>query len=349
MKRDAANAVGIVLLGIFVASLIFFTSRKVPDGKSNSRSSRTFIETEAGFRSVFSKDVDGSIYWNGGGVEHRITDIALENFEPLQDPYDRDTIDAFKTIDGAYVIGKFDGKNNTQIFHAPYYPELGFVHDSSGNLYWISDVHRLGTDDAARAHRLSTVDPSNFEVLYSDWYGSYFKTKDGVYVVSESYEPILFGFGFRTYDVVIKHIPDIEVTSLELIKDHYFKDAHQVFLGFKPIEGADPQTFEVLDYCAHSEQSSAYYSRDISHVYCGEQVLRGMDPNTFIILGCRGTEMGSACYGTDRKNAVAFGTKILASADPVTFTMANGMCAQDKNNFYAWGEVVSPDRCQQNE
>lgn len=135
------------------------------------------------------------------------------------------------------------------------------------------------------------------------------------------------------------------------------RDRHGVYSivdGFQKIEGADPQSFEVL---------SANYSRDHRAVYClicdlvtvKPQEIAGADPESFQVLADGHGKDKHAIYSEKEKvkdldyasfqamnvmyardkNAVYYSENILEGADPQTFdVIKDSPYAQDKSGRY---------------
>lgn len=99
---------------------------------------------------------------------------------------------------------------------------------------------------------------------------------------------------------------------------NFGKDASKVFREYHKIEGADSNTFQILN--------STVYSKDKTSVFYDYRKIEDIDPETFEILGM--------AYGKDRNNVYYLEYK-LVDADPKTFEINKifGL-AKDKDNYY---------------
>ena len=100
------------------------------------------------------------------------------------------------------------------------------------------------------------------------------------------------------------------------------KDKNNVYYQGTKIQGADPNTFDVLE--------NGYF-KDKNSVYFYGNKIKGVDPNTFEIL--------EYDYFKD-KNNVYYKREQIKGADPNTFeTDKNNGEAKDKNHKYRFGKV----------
>ena len=100
------------------------------------------------------------------------------------------------------------------------------------------------------------------------------------------------------------------------------KDKNNVYYQGTKIQGADPNTFDVLE--------NGYF-KDKNNVYFYEDKIKGADTKTFESL-----KYG---YSKDKKNVYYQGKK-MQGADPKTFETNEGYEeAEDKNHKYLRGEV----------
>ena len=102
-------------------------------------------------------------------------------------------------------------------------------------------------------------------------------------------------------------------------------DKKNVYYDGRRIEGADVNTFEVIEPCVFG------YSKDKVSVYYEDKKIPGSDPKTFEILGENG-------YSKDKNNAY-FGNFIINGADIKSFKALKGTRAEDKTNYYESGKI----------
>jgi hypothetical protein len=155
---------------------------------------------------------------------------------------------------------------------------------------------------------------------------------------------------------------DIDSETFEILdgKGEYSKDKKNVYYRAKVLEGADPETFELLEY-GTEDYSSAYYTKDKDHVFCSKEIFKDAsgeysdftkvaDVTTFQLL--------NEWYAKD-KNHVYNSGEIIDGADPITFEVVQtGECysenggeivcpraydAFDKNNKYKYGKMLSAE------
>ncbi len=117
-------------------------------------------------------------------------------------------------------------------------------------------------------------------------------------------------------------IEDVDVDSFKSVNSHkYFKDKYNVYFQngeFVTIEGADPNSFEVLDWP---------YSKDKNYVFSGNEIVEGADSETF-------EHMWNTRYAKDKINAYYFWGEIIEGADANSFEGLDYYYAKDKNNAY---------------
>jgi len=144
-----------------------------------------------------------------------------------------------------------------------------------------------------RCEKISSADSASFVFVES----FYFKDKNNIYFVASDRASIIEGadpFSFSTY----KSNAD------------YSRDKNFVYLDNKKINGADPNTFTILEPSVH------FYSKDNKRVFYYENTVNGADPDTFIVVdlpgGCQ--PRSSVCwentYGRDKNYVYRNGEKI---------------------------------------
>jgi len=113
------------------------------------------------------------------------------------------------------------------------------------------------------------------------------------------------------------------------ICDSFIKDTKKVFCNSYELEGASPDTFELI-----SKRDRNNLSRDNSYVFYGNIKIENADLDTFKVL--------SDNYEKD-KEGVYFKEWEIKGADPTTFRVVSdkNALAKDKNNFFIGTEKVN--------
>ena len=99
------------------------------------------------------------------------------------------------------------------------------------------------------------ADPDTFQVLEH----AFSKDKNHVYYETEKIEE------------------NINTSAVKVLNKFYFKDNKNVYLMYGKVEGADPDTFELLT-------DNMGYSKDKNNVYYTFSVVEGADVKTFEII-----------------------------------------------------------------
>ncbi|MBD3329980.1 hypothetical protein GF354_00445 [Candidatus Peregrinibacteria bacterium] len=150
---------------------------------------------------------------------------------------------------------------------------------------------------------------------YQDLGMDYFKYRGDVY--------------FAKYDRERLHLADFD--SFERFHLHYSKDKDRVYLGEKVVDGADPDTFDILYY---NELEDRAFATDINNVYYGTILLEGIDVDTFeIINGSYIKDFNGVYYLFISDDVIV---KKVDGADPETFELLHQKYrfGKDKNNVY---------------
>lgn len=161
--------------------------------------------------------------------------------------------------------------------------------------------------------KLDNIDPNSFELINK----FYSKDKNRVYRLNE-YEPWITG---------VSILEDSDPATFKLLQEDgfiYGKDKNNVYYEWKKIQGADTETFQILDYPYSKDKNNVYYSY--------EGIVESADPETFIVVK-------SGFYMKD-KNNVYYNGKIIQGADSETFEFVKPGYAKDKNNVYHGKNIV---------
>ncbi|MCK5027096.1 MAG: DKNYY domain-containing protein [Candidatus Pacebacteria bacterium] len=162
------------------------------------------------------------------------------------------------------------------------------------------------------------------------------------------------------------NVGDIDADSFKMLKlfSDYAVDKNYAYYNCNLIEGADVETFEVLEdengsyakdahctyirgesvdspLCRAPKTLNSPYSRNKEEVYWHDEVISGADSDTFETIS-------SNC--AKDKNNVYFGGKVIEDADIDTFESLHEYClySKDKNYVYQKGEIiedVDPAKC----
>jgi len=135
-----------------------------------------------------------------------------------------------------------------------------------------------------------------------------------------------------------KKIEGADPDTFEVMEDGYSKDKNSVYWIDKPIENSDPNTFIIL---------GNGFEKDKDRVFFRDIVLEDADPNTFEIINHETSHRYCYYYGKD-KNAVwtssyiLFGENPLLERDPSTFELIDSECvfSKDKNGVYLLDEKL---------
>ena len=157
----------------------------------------------------------------------------------------------------------------------------------------------LETETAKDANRvfyrgkvIEAADAESFS-LFTDVSASFSKDKNRVYYEgkvidgadAKAFKPLVFeNTDYRQFfidnDNVFlfnKKIADVDASSAALVSPNHLKDKSVVYFLDQKIEGADPETFQLVNF-------DASLSKDKNAVYFKYKKINGADPNTFQIL-----------------------------------------------------------------
>lgn len=113
----------------------------------------------------------------------------------------------------------------------------------------------------------------------------------------------------------------------------YVLDGNFFQVGEKDIEGADPETFEVID------QS---YAKDINHVYYDGRLVADAHPNSVTLVASELNEnSANSGYLISDGKVFCYG-KVIEGADPKSFSYLLGSYAMDKDYLYYYIDVKIP-------
>lgn len=134
--------------------------------------------------------------------------------------------------------------------------------------------------------------------------------------------------------------------NAELSNQYYYQKDKVVYVlnanffnvGEREIEGADYDSFEVIDQ---------NHARDKNWVYYREERVEGLDPSTAKAVPGYLPEDGSpitrgGSHYVMSYEAVYLSGEVLPVADPATFLVLWGVYSRDSQNLYYWNDVIIP-------
>lgn len=160
------------------------------------------------------------------------------------------------------------------------------------------------------------------------------------------------------YDTVIEADPNtFEIINLDKAglnwQPIFVKDKSQVYYietvnGFLyKIEGADPQSFKVLEKCACAEVYCDYYVGDKNFIYVNNTLQKDIDVASFEYFGEFWNKIsmpGMNAIAKDKDKVYLGCGKAVEGADPETFILLRYGYAKDKNRaYYIWGPLKGAD------
>lgn len=193
---------------------------------------------------------------------------------------------------------------------------IGYSKDLNNIYHHINTFY--SNEDSLKA--LVWVDINTFEIIRCDYpYWCYFKDKNGVYYDS---------------DELIK-LQWVDISTFDIFSFVYTRDKNSVYLMWKKIPEADPNTFKVFSTGPVLDNKA----KDDKYVYCEDKVcFPWADAKTFQLLWLDS-------WLTKDKDHVYFGDEVFEWPDVETFQNVgeNGF-AKDKNHVYDFnsksGEII---------
>lgn len=157
---------------------------------------------------------------------------------------------------------------------------------------------------------------------------NYAKDKDYAYYEDNKITDI--GENFRAYF----NSPSNDLEAME--KDWYALDNKKVYYFGKPINGADPASFSVIESKGH------YYSKDKNSLFFRNTKIDNSDPSSFVFL--------SEGYSKDKNNVYftsiydmhpcTYEACVVTDADPNSFLALGNWYGKDKNNAYYMNNII---------
>lgn len=320
------------------------------------------------------------VYWADKDSFEVIAEHCAKDKNQIYYGYEKNI---FADLDSFVVLNDYHSKDKNNI----YFKNAPFLNADYDTFMVLGDTFSKDKNAVYRATKKADVDSTSFTVFnkyltkdQNNVYDQYLKPIEGA--DPGSFEVRDKGFSRDKNNLYYTswfsgntiEINDVDLNSLEIIDEAVVKDANNVFYcrqnNRSPkgqiIEGADPETFEVL-YSKHSiyakDKNNVYYkgssdsntltvlkgansasfqflnsnySKDKNNVYHEGEIIENADPDTFVALA-------DSVYAKDNNNVYGFfGSKggVLESADPASFECVSWMYAKDNNNVYFNGEII---------
>jgi hypothetical protein len=150
-----------------------------------------------------------------------------------------------------------------------------------------------------------------------------------------------------------RELEDADAASFEAVTSTYARDKSNVYFFGRPIPGADPSSFELLDrpdvfkdrnhvYLndqpisddpAHFELLDGSLAKDSTSVYWSDGSVLSDDPTHFVIVSNKDHYL----FTKDSRTVHVNGNPI-HSADPVTFRVLRGAYAQDDRHIFYFAD-----------
>lgn len=196
-----------------------------------------------------------------------------------------------------------------------------------------NDFDLLGSDFAKNAKNVylfgssvPTLDPATFQIISTSTL--IVKDRTSVYHVSTFAGD--GGIGIGDVRANLELIKDVDSATFKLVSNNVARDKNGVYFfidyygfGLNKLQGADPNTFQVLPGIVGygGESGYGFFSKDAQYVYLGSTMIAGADPASFTpIILPYDNSLQYSTYSKD-KNFVYDGSKKLEAADPTTFQL----------------------------
>ena len=118
----------------------------------------------------------------------------------------------------------------------------------------------------------------------------------------------------------------------------YIDIENKIYLNQQPLEGANPETFEVIyssELHKTMENRAVHYSKDKNNVFFRNDRIENADSKSFEII----SPDSNRFYSKDKRN-VYYKTSIVQNADLETFILLMHPYAADKNYVYKYENIV---------
>ena len=288
----------------------------------DSADSKTFetIDTEhsryPGY-SHYARDNEEVYYCDGMGSEAKVLDKA----DPFS--FEKAFSDYYKSNNLVYFEGELiPGLSGDDMeFFGSYVFSKGEIYASGKNIKADIDTFQVLFQGYAKdknkvysvhcgSECLKDKDPTTFEV-----YDNYTKDKNGVYFNIIGYDSILEGADPTTFKEIGGSIYQSTGASY-YTEMTYYGDKNSVYFEFSKLEGASPDSFEIL---------GSGYSKDAGTIFYEYKKIADADPTSFEVLGARhARDKNTAYYGVDK----------IEGSDSDSFEVTDEYRAKDKNHTY---------------
>lgn len=94
---------------------------------------------------------------------------------------------------------------------------------------------------------------------------------------------LMYSDGINIYDSEFNILPHADVSTFEHISDNWYKDKNNVWWSNKLIADANPSTFSpvTVTYYKGGTSSDFNYGKDNTHVFFRDSIIQGADPKSF--------------------------------------------------------------------
>lgn len=167
----------------------------------------------------------------------------------------------------------------------------------------INNVYYLG-------RKIEYADPNGFTVINNQY--SFSKDKNNIYFQNQK-------------------IPNVDAESFQVINQQYAKDQHKVYWQNTIVEGADPNSMEIILYDTHE---ISFFFKDKHAVY-NQGNKTDFDLQSFELL--------TSQIAKDKNNVYFIYDEYIVpinKSDPASFMMINKDYAKDKKHVYRLGSII---------
>jgi len=168
-------------------------------------------------------------------------------------------------------------------------------------------------------------------VVYKYWtfsFGTRYDTLPGA--DPASFKQVKPWLGHDNERVYYEHdlVPDVDVATLEAVREPLFRDKNDYFYCTKPLHVADMASFKIIKW-----QGNDFWARDSRYAYFNANRFE-VDIQSFKVI--------SYAIAKD-KNHVYFFSEVIPDADPATFKpIGNSIYYRDKSHIWC-GDVLLED------
>lgn len=251
--------------------------------------------------------------WNeSSGHRSRRIDADPASFEKLKYDYGRDKLHAFYE---GNIIGEADGStfhvldewyavDKSHVFRAGKLVEHAAPSSFKVHSYYLAED---SSDFFWKGRKLNVHDKSSFKLLgkADSWRTSWAKDRNNGYYLNGS---VIYGIDYDTF-----HPVEVRKNGLS----NYAADKYRVFYIDKEVPGADPATFEEIDFAIGKDKNRIYHKANPTQVTDYTKL----------------SPIGRLMYSDD-KNIYDNNLNIIPDADISTFKNVSDNWYKDKNHVW---------------